>query len=350
MGNNSVRKKALIVYTSRSTFVEGDIAILNREYDVTEYKFVNYPKKRLPGSLIREFFYLLYNLGKFDLVYIWFADYHSYFPVKMARLFGKKSYLVIGGYDVCREKRYGYGSFVKRLRGYMALNSIKHASMNLCVSSYIERVVRAIAPGSKSMVLYNGVDISLFEGLDIDLVKKEVDMRDKLVLCVAIVYSSQTYYIKGIDRYLDLSLAFPDNKFLLVGADRDIIIREYGYLPDNFVVMPKIRHQDLGRLYSDAYVYCQLSRKESFSLSLAEAMLYECVPVVTNTGGMSEVVGDLGVIVDGGDREDIIAGLKIAIERRSCPECRERIRREFSMEKRCDRIKIATSLFHSSSQ
>ena len=358
-----IRKKALIIYTNRSTFVEGDIKILSREYELTEYNFVNYPKNRLPLSLIRQFFYLLINLRRFDLVYIWFADYHSWLPVRMSPLFGVRSYLVIGGYDVCRERKYGYGSFVKRTRGFMARQSMEYATLNLCVSHYIERVVRTIAPKAKTEIIYNGVDIAMFkrggEYVDRLAVENEIPAKDKMVLCVAIINSSQTYYIKGIDRYIALAESFPDNKFLLVGADRRVLEREYvreqgkeyvrgaergaergsaRELPENLIVMPKIRHHDLGRLYCEAHVYCQLSRRESFSLSLAEAMLYEAVPVVTNVGGMPEVTGDLGVIVNGNAPEEIIAGLRNALERGPCSECAERVINEFSIEKRAEKV------------
>ena len=342
-----IRKKALIVYTSRSTFVEGDIKILSREYELTEYNFINYPKNRLPLSLIRQFFYLLINLRRFDLVYIWFADYHSWLPVRMASLFGVRAYLVIGGYDVCRERKYGYGSFVKRMRGFMARQSMEYATLNLCVSHYIERVVKAIAPKAKAEIIYNGVDTAMFKRGSEGSGEKEIPAKDKMVLCVAIINSSQTYYIKGIDRYIALAESFPENKFLLVGADRRVLEREYvrgaergsaRELPENLVVMPKIRHNDLGRLYCEAHVYCQLSRRESFSLSLAEAMLYEAVPVVTNVGGMPEVTGDLGMIVDGNAPEEIIAGLKNALERGLCAKCAERVVNEFSIEKRAKKI------------
>jgi glycosyltransferase involved in cell wall biosynthesis len=44
-------------------------------------------------------------------------------------------------------------------------------------------------------------------------------------------------------------------------------------------------------------VYVQASRHEGFGLSLAEAMLAGCVPVVTDVGALPEVVGDVGVTI-----------------------------------------------------
>ena len=49
--------------------------------------------------------------------------------------------------------------------------------------------------------------------------------------------------------------------------------------------------------FQKAKVYCQLSRAEAFGVSIAEAMHFNCFPIVTNEGAMPEVIGDLGLIV-----------------------------------------------------
>jgi glycosyltransferase involved in cell wall biosynthesis len=44
-------------------------------------------------------------------------------------------------------------------------------------------------------------------------------------------------------------------------------------------------------------VYVQASRHEGFGLSVAEAMLAGCFPVVSSAGALPEVVGDTGVVL-----------------------------------------------------
>ena len=53
--------------------------------------------------------------------------------------------------------------------------------------------------------------------------------------------------------------------------------------------------------YQRAKVYCQLSYYESFGMAAAEAMLCECVPVVTRKGALPEVVGETGFYVEYGE-------------------------------------------------
>lgn len=285
-----MKRRALFIYTHPSTFVKGDITILKKRYDVTEYCLKNQPKKVLPFSLIKQFFFLLFNIYRYDIVYIWFADYHSLFPVLFSRFTGKKSFLVIGGYDVCREKQYAYGSFSNKLRGSFAYLSIRYATQNLCVSKNIERIVAAIVPKSNHTTVYNGVSIKTeFDG---------TQDKERIVLCVALVSTLQAFYIKGIDRYNSLAKEMGDTHFTLVGCSPDIFTKAGIKKAKNLRVIPALEHSKLALLFSKAKVYCQLSRRESFSLALAEAMYHNCIPVISNTGGMPEVTGGLGYCIN----------------------------------------------------
>lgn len=292
-------KNALFIYTHSSTFVRGDISILRKKYNLKEYQFKNAPKYQLPLSLIKLFFYLLFNIYKFNLIYIWFADYHSFLPTLFAKLFGKRAYLVIGGYDVCREKKYNYGSFSKPLRGFMSLNSIKWASCNLCVSANIERTVKAIAPNAKTTVIYNGVLVStaIDSSLANDLISYSASAKElaqRKVLCVALVGTVQAFYIKGIDRYNRIAALLPHIQFTLVGCSPTVFSLA-GWAPSpNLKVVEAVPPEQLVEYYLTSHVYCQFSRRESFSLSLAEAMSYRLIPVISTAGGMPEVTSGLG--------------------------------------------------------
>lgn len=316
-------KNALFIYTHSSTFVRGDISILRKKYNLKEYQFKNAPKYQLPLSLIKLFFYLLFNIYKFNLIYIWFADYHSFLPTLFAKLFGKRAYLVIGGYDVCREKKYNYGSFSKPLRGFMSLNSIKWASCNLCVSANIERTVKAIAPNAKTTVIYNGVlvstaidtslandldsslandlDSSLANDLDSSLANDLIsysasakELAQRKVLCVALVGTVQAFYIKGIDRYNRIAALLPHIQFTLVGCSPTVFSLAGSAPSPNLKVVEAVPPEQLVEYYLTSHVYCQFSRRESFSLSLAEAMSYRLIPVISTAGGMPEVTSGLG--------------------------------------------------------
>ena len=95
------RKSILFVYTGFSTFVKNDFHILSSAHTVEKYQFA--PVKGISKNawqMFKQLFFLLIHGWKYDVFYCWFADYHSFLPVLFAKIFGKKAFVVIGGYDV----------------------------------------------------------------------------------------------------------------------------------------------------------------------------------------------------------------------------------------------------------
>lgn len=282
----SSAKKILLIYNNYSTFVERDYEILSESNLVHRYQFKSSKKfYKLSLVFLKQFFFLLFKGWRYDVFFIWFADYHSFLPVRCAKITQKESYIVIGGYDVARVKKYVYGVFVKRNRGWFAIQSIKNCTCNIAISQYVNRKIRFIAPSAKRQLIYNAVDQNLL--------KRIVDKpKERLVLTVAIVDSEQTFYIKGLDRFIECAQKIPHVPFVIVGLDKEKLSNLLLDIPKNLYVYKKVAHQELQRYYQRAQVYCQLSRSESFSLALAEAISYGCTPVITNVGGMPEIVED----------------------------------------------------------
>ena len=72
----------LFVYINYSSFVKADFDILSANADVTKYQFK--PVKgliKMGIELFKELYFLIFNISKYDAVYIWFGDYHSLLPV-----------------------------------------------------------------------------------------------------------------------------------------------------------------------------------------------------------------------------------------------------------------------------
>ena len=173
----------------------GDLEILRREYDVTIYHYDT--RRNALYVVFRQFFWLMFNVWRFSKVYIWFGDYHAFFPVLFSRLFRKRSFLVVGGYDVCRIKKLKYGSFSNPLRGWITRYAMRHCTLNLCVSKHVERKLRIITRKQNSVLLYNGTAIQ-YEDVSAEN-KKDV------ILTVALVKKQNTFAIKGIDRFYALA-------------------------------------------------------------------------------------------------------------------------------------------------
>ena len=99
-------------------------------------------------------------------------------------------------------------------------------------------------------------------------------------------------------------------------------------------------HEDVLEMLQPAKVFCQLSYRESFGVGVVEAMLCECIPVVTDRGALPEVVGDAGFYASYGNVEETVEAIKKALD---APEemgekARERVMTLFSQEMREKRL------------
>jgi glycosyltransferase involved in cell wall biosynthesis len=68
--------------------------------------------------------------------------------------------------------------------------------------------------------------------------------------------------------------------------------------PNNVKFLRGIYGNELVEICSNCKVYIQASFHESFGCSLAEAMLCECIPVVSKNAALPEVAGNAGIYLD----------------------------------------------------
>lgn len=275
-------KKILFVYTNFSSFVEADYRILASEYDVVKYQFNSTSGMLKNGfRLLKQFFFLVFNFWKFDMVFAWFADAHSFLPVLFAKIFRKNSFVVIGGYDVARIPSLNYGVFISKFRGFCAIYSMKNCSLNLTVSKHIDRKTRWLTKSNNTRMIYNCVNLS----------ENEKSKKENLILTVGLINSENTYYLKGIDTFIETARLLPKYKFLIIGAEKDFIEKLAVNIPPNLEVVGRTPHYKLSGYYKRAKIYCQFSRSEAFGVAIVEAINFGCIPLVTNVGGMPEIVG-----------------------------------------------------------
>lgn len=317
--------QVLVIYTAKASFVRQDVEFLHAQYGVKEMPFDNRGTLRLLCSLIKQFFLLPALLLRCRLVYIWFGDYHSFLPIWFARLLGRKAILVVGGYDVVRNTALKYGSFKNPIRGACTLYSLKHASVNLCVSNNVLRKVKAIAPRSKTTLLYNGVPLRPF---------LSVPKKTNKVICVAALTTAQKLAIKGIDRLVETARIAPEFEFWLIGVYPKSYPGFIESLPANVKWVEHLPQEALLEHLADAHIYLQLSREESFCLAMAEAMLCNCTPLYTPAGGLPEVAGPCGESIVNPEPQFVLQALKKwkATEVGNAPS--EWIRTHFLLEQR----------------
>ncbi|MBP7410075.1 MAG: glycosyltransferase family 4 protein [Methanoculleus sp.] len=318
------RPEILFLTSSLSSFAEGDLRMLRETYPVREVVTGGSPA----GSLTEKFslgLAILSGVLRTDLTFSWFAHNHAYLAVMVARLLGKKSLVVVGGYEVAREPEIGYGALLDPEMGKKVRYVIENADCILAVSEFSKREIVAVAGPRRIETVYNGVDTSVFS---------PGGPKENIILTVCNV-STENIVVKGLDTFIDAARHLPEVRFVLFGRDLDGALNTLNLdAPPNVEFVPSPSEGELLQWYRRTKVYCQLSYRESFGVALAEAMSCECVPVVTDRGALSEVVGGVGFVVPYGDTRATVDAISRALTSDMGPVARERVRDIFSVERR----------------
>jgi glycosyltransferase involved in cell wall biosynthesis len=272
----------LFVYSRESSFVAIDRDLLRRRWAVRDW-----PQPRPLVNLPR----LVAAVWRSDLVFGWFASWHTFWPITLAWLLRRPSVLVIGGFDTAGMPEIGYGLQQRPVMRHVSRWVMRRASRLVTNSEYSLREIEAnvgIAP-EHVRVVHHGVPDPFGAAV--------AGPRDRLTLTVGIV-EQRNLERKGLRPFVEAAALLPDVEFVVAGkwADESVEVLRAVAGP-NVTLTGWIEQDELEALYRRAAVYVQASRHEGFGMSVAEAMLAGCVPVVTDAGALPEVVGDTGVVV-----------------------------------------------------
>jgi glycosyltransferase involved in cell wall biosynthesis len=140
-------------------------------------------------------------------------------------------------------------------------------------------------------------------------------IKEEIVLTVGEVTENNVER-KGLGYFVRLAGEFPDIPFVLVGkAGANSAIEKLKKIaPSNVHFTGFVSSQELAGWMRKSAVYAQFSFHETFGCSVAEAMLCECVPVVTNQFALPEVVGPAGFIVDRADMKKAAQEIRKALD------------------------------------
>jgi len=323
--HNSNQPKVLFIHNIRARYVRQDLDALRERFPVVE--------KYLDGHRLQAVS-LWHAVSANDIVFAWFASWHSFLPMLYTRLLGKPSVLVIGGYDIAKMPEIGYGHQCGGLKKWVSRATIRMARFLITNSKFsqAEANLNAASGHSRLHVVYHGIPDE-FGGLS-------AAPRERMALTVATV-NRATLSRKGIESFVHAAALLPHVRFVVAGRCKD---RSSEYLRS--LATPNVESTGwlddltLTQYYRRASVYVQASRHEGFGMTVAEAMLAGCIPVVTAAGALPEVVGNCGVYCRSQEPASVAEAIRQALE---CPEelrykARERILNNFRPQARADSL------------
>jgi glycosyltransferase involved in cell wall biosynthesis len=328
--------RVLYVHSRRNTFTDIDRTALAERFEVIDY----YQPGLRPRPLE-----LVSKLRRADVVFGWFASWHTFAALSVARLMRKPSVLVIGGFDTARMPEISYGAQRGGPRRWMTRRTIAMADRLITNSRYSLREIEAnlgLGPDRVRLV-HHGIPDRFGD-------PAPRARHDRVALSVGIVYRLNLER-KGQRPFVEAASALPEVEFVLAGRWSDDAIDELRALAGrNVTFTGYLDDAALDSYFRRATVYVQPSRHEGFGIAVAEAMLAGCVPVVTDAGALPEVVGETGVVIAAPEPDLVADGVRRALELgpQAGERARERILEHFPYEMRrdgiCHEVDLAASL------
>lgn len=176
----------------------------------------------------------------------------------------------------------------------------------ICNSSYVLQHMRRqlLFRPQKTVMIYKGMDIAWFSNT-VPVARKELGIPDNAIIvgCVANVRRIKgVHFLLEATRHLDPALPV---HFILIGFGMDSPgnLRIIDLSPFSERIHILGFRKDVYELIAACDIYVQPSISESLSRSVMEAMCLEVPCIVTDTGGLVELVenGKSGLVVEKGN-------------------------------------------------
>lgn len=289
----------LYLYASKSSFVQVDLDLLQEHHTVIE--------RHITKKLAFNFVQLYRDINSVDFVVAWFASWHSLPSFLLATLKRKPRLLFTSGYDIANEPDIGYGLRQGGIRKFISGGVFRMTSQAIVPSqfSYQEALQNTPLHDQQIHIIPHAVEDKVHF--------QEPTTKRPIVMTVGAVHASSLYR-KGIRYFIDTARLLPNVEFYVVGSIQAELLADLKtQASDNVIFTGFMSDDDLWRLMSEAKVYVQSSHHEGFGVSVAEAMLARCIPVVSRRGALPEVADVAGVYLDSFSIEEIANKIQIAL-------------------------------------
>ncbi len=279
-----------------STFVKHDIEIMKKHHTlICDDSRIGTGIKGL-FNLCKLSLKACYFMLKSDIFFAWFADYATLMPTVLAKLLGKKSVVVAGGFDVGYIPELQYGAKYNKYRWFCVKNTFLTANKILSVSNYASKSLFSLTSvmPDKVKMIYNCIKSKNYD------IKDYLDIDRKYFITTSQAYALNEFTRKGSDKFIETARRNLEKEFILAGLRGDAFDEAMklssGLTNINIIKGPLSLTNDIIPLYKQSYAYIQLSLEETFGLSVIEAMRCGCLPIVSNQEAVVEVSGKYGLV------------------------------------------------------
>jgi len=312
------KDRIIYIYPAFSSFVKKDIDFLNKQYQVIHPNHKWNKKSATPLLMIKQFFFLLFNIKKSKAVFVMFGGYWSYMPALMGKIFRVPVFIILGGTDCVSFPSINYGNLRKPALKLVTKWSYKLSacllpvdeSLVYCNYTYYEKRdydhqgYKYFFPSIKTpyKVIYNGFDSDVFKPI-------ENIKTNNSYITIASISDNSLFVLKVIDRIDSLAKVFSDCTFIIVGISKTFMDQNI-QLPTNIIVHDFLQADTFKKYLQESEFYLQLSISEGFPNALCEAMLCNCIPIGSSVGAIPTIIDNTGFIMQHSETTYLIKEFK----------------------------------------
>ncbi len=183
-----------------------------------------------------------------------------------------------------------FNNFILKKNLFTSVNNLTITTVSNWLS---DKVSESFLKHIPRQVIYNGVDINLFNSINRDTNKVFDSDKKFVVLGVASPWNER----KGLNDFIELAQILDDDVIIvLIGLNK----KQIKSMPKNIIGLPKVKDKNvLAMHYKSANLFLNLSIAETFGLTTIEAMACGTPVVVYNSTACPEIIGDgTGYVVD----------------------------------------------------
>lgn len=336
------KKNLLFIYPKLFTFIDTEIKLLEKEYNIISLNQSWHKRWMLPINFMIQILFTSFNIFRVDTVLISFGGYWSFFPSLFGRILGKKVAIIVHGTDCVSFPEINYGNLRNPIMRFFTAKSYQFANIILPVSEslmYTENNyfqdqttlrfgIHHHLPKVKTphTVIPNGLILEDWSRLN---------HLPRPPRSFVTVMNKDQLERKGAKLIIETAHLMSDFNFFFAGVDNTV----YKETPDNVYFLGRLSPKELQELYSKTQFYLQLSNFEGFGVAICEAMLCECIPIVSNVNFLPEIAGASRLVLKKRDPQQLIQIIDHALQsdiKELEKSSRLRIINNFSAQKRKD--------------